>query len=187
MVQMPAPVPSNFNLPTFTVAAIGAATGLFSVIWNVVPHVSSGAKVLVKIHYVLHGPDGPFFEVHAYNRRRAPVEIRNCGIAQAASSKDLGTVMLAGAAAISDSPDKLPKTVDGGHVATWGVSASELGVFELNDKHHVEVRGVVELGNGKERRSRPLKLPVGALNQRPTVAPDDERPRRRVWRRFRRA
>jgi hypothetical protein len=168
---MPGPPPSTFNLPTFTVAAIGAATGLFSVAWNAMPYVSSGAKIRVKIHYVLHVPQGPLFEVHAYNKRRAPVEIRNWGVSYSRPSEAASTVMLAGSA-LAEHYDSVPKAIDGGHSATWGVLARELVAFEMNEKHPVTVRGVVELATGKERTSRPLRLPAGLLHQ--TLPADDD-------------
>jgi hypothetical protein len=166
------PPPSTFNLPTFTVAAIGAATGLFSVGWNAVPYVSSGAKLRVKIHYVLHVPQGPVFEVHAYNKRRGPVEIRNWGVSYSRPSEASSTVMLAGSA-LAEHYDGVPTTIDGGHSATWGVLARELVAFEMNEKHPVTVRGVVELATGKERTSAPLKLQAGSLHQTLRAEDDD--------------
>jgi hypothetical protein len=168
---MPGPPPSTFNLPTFTVAAIGAATGLFSVAWTLVPYLSPAAKVRVKIHYVLHLPQGPVFEVHAYNKRRGPVEIRNWGVSYSRPSEALSTVMLAGSA-LTEHYDDVPTALDGGHSATWGVLARELVAFEMNEKHAVTVRGVVELATGKERTSRPLRLPAGLLHQ--TLPADDD-------------
>jgi hypothetical protein len=168
---MPVPLPSTFNLPTFTVAAIGAATGLFSVAWQVIPRVSAGAKIRVKIHYVLHVPQGPVFEVHAYNNGRGPVEIRNWGVSYSRPSEAVSTVMLAGSA-LAEHYDGAPKTVTGGRSATWGVLARELVAFEMNSKHPVTVRGVVELATGKERTSRPLRLPAGLLHQ--TLPADDD-------------
>jgi hypothetical protein len=168
---MPAPTPSTFNLPTFTVAAIGAATGLVSVAWNVIPRISSGAKIRVKIHYVLHVPQGPVFEVHAYNKRRAPVEVRNWGVSYSRPAEAASTVMLAGLA-LAEHYDGVPKTIDGGRSATWGVLARELVAFEMNEKHPVTVKGVVELATGKERASRSLRLPAGLLHQ--TLPADDD-------------
>jgi hypothetical protein len=170
---MPGPPPSTFNLPTFTVAAIGAATGLFSVAWNAVPYVSSGAKIRVKIHYVLHVPQGPVFEVHAYNKRRGRVEIRNWGVSYSRPSEAFSTVMLAGSAP-AEHYDSVPKTIDGCQSATWGILARELVAFEMNSRHPVTIRGVVELATGKERTSRPLRLPAGLLHQT-LPADDDER------------
>jgi hypothetical protein len=169
---MPGPPPSTFNLPTFTVAAIGAATGLFSVAWNAIPYVSSGAKIRVKIHYVLHVPQGPVLEVHAYNKRRGPVEIRNWGVSYSRPSEAVSTVMLAGSA-LAEHYDSVPETIDGGHSATWGVLARELVAFEMNEKHPVTVRGVVELATGRERTSRALTLPAGLLHQTLPANDDD--------------
>jgi hypothetical protein len=169
---MPGPPPSTFNLPTFTVAAIGAATGLFSVAWNAVPHVWAGAKIRVKVHYVLHVPQGPVFEVHAYNKRRGPVEIRNWGVSYRRPSEAFSTVMLAGST-LAEHYDTVPKTVDGCNSATWGVLARELVAFEMNAKHPVTVLGVVELATGKERTSRPLRLPAGLLHQSLPADDDD--------------
>jgi hypothetical protein len=170
---MPGPPPSTFNLPIFTVAAIGAATGLFSLAWNVVPRIYSGAKIRVKIHYVLHVPQGPVFEVHAYNKRRGPVEIQNWGVSYCRPSEPFSTVMLAGSA-IAEHYDGVPTIIDGGHSATWGVLARELVAFEMNEKHLVTVRGVVELATGKERTSRPLRLPAGLLHQTLPADEDDD-------------
>jgi hypothetical protein len=166
------PPPSTFNLPTFTVAAIGAATGLFSVAWNAVPYVSSGAKIRVKIHYVLRLPQGPVFEVHAYNKRRGPVEIRNWGVSYSRPSEAFSTVMLAGSA-LAEHYDGVPKTIDGCRSATWGVLARELVAFEMNEKYPVTVRGVVELATGKERTSPLLKLQPGSLHQTLPAEDDD--------------
>jgi hypothetical protein len=171
---MPGLPPSTFNLPTFTVAAIGAATGLFSVAWNLVPRISSGAKIRVKIHYVLHVPQGPVFEVHAYNKRRAPVEVRNWGVSYSRPAEAASTVMLAGSA-LAEHYDGVPMAIDGGHSATWGVLARELVAFEMNERHPVTVKGVVELATGKERASRPLRLPAGLLHQT-LPAEDDDHP-----------
>lgn len=168
---MPGPPPSTFNLPIFIVAAIGAATGLISVAWNALPYVSAGAKVRVKIHYVLHVPQGPVFEVHAYNKRRGPVEIRNWGVSYSRPSEAFSTVLLAGSA-LAQHYDGVPNTIDGGRSATWGVLARELVAFEMNEKHPVTVKGVVELATGKERTSRPLRLPAGLLHQ--TLPADDD-------------
>jgi hypothetical protein len=174
-VLVPVPPPSTFNLPTFTVAAIGAVTGLFSVAWNVVPSISSRAKVRVKIHYVLHVPQGPVFEVHAYNRQWGPVEIRNWGVDYCRPSEAFSTVMLAGSA-LTEHYDEVPKTIDGGHSAIWGVLARELVAFEMNERHPVTVRGVVELATGKERTSALLKLQPGALHQTLSAEDDDYEP-----------
>lgn len=168
---MSGPLPSTFNLPTFTVAAIGAATGLISIGWNLVPRISSGAKIRVKIHYVLHMPKGPIFEVHAYNKRSGPVEIRNWGVSYHRPGEAVGTVMLAGSA-LADHYDNVPDTIKGCDSATWAVLARELVAFEMNAKHPLIVRGVVELGSGKERTSRPLRLPAGLLHQ--TLPADDD-------------
>ncbi len=168
---MPGPPPSTFNLPTFTVAAIGAATGLFSVAWNLIPRISSGARIRVKIHYVFHVPKGPIFEVHAYNKRRGPVEIRNWGVSYNRPGEAVGTVMLAGSA-LADHYDNVPETIKGCDSATWAVLARELVAFEMNEKHLVTVRGVVELATGRERTSRPLRLPAGLLHQ--TLPSDDD-------------
>lgn len=169
---MPVPAPSTFNLPTFTVAAIGAVTGLFSVGWNVVPSIASRARVRVKIHYVLHVPQGPVFEVHAYNRQWGPVEIRNWGVSYSRPSEAFSTVMLAGSA-LAEHYDVVPKTIDGGRSAIWGVLARELAAFDMNEKHPVTVRGVVELATGKERTSALLKLQPGALHQTLRAEDDD--------------
>jgi hypothetical protein len=168
---MPGPPPSTFNLPTFTVAAIAAATGLFSVAWNLRPYVFAGARIQVKIHYVLHVPQGPVFEVHAYNKRRGPVEIRNWGVSYSRPSEASSTVMLAGPA-LAEHYDSAPETIDGGQSATWGVLARELVAFEMNEKHPVTVKGVVELATGKELTSRALRLPAGLLHQ--TLPADDD-------------
>jgi hypothetical protein len=169
---MPGPPPSTFNLPTFTVAAIGAATGLFSVAWNLGLRFSSGAKIRVKIHYVFHVPNGPIFEVHAYNKRRGPVEIRNWGVAYNRPGVAVGTVMLAGPA-LADHYDNVPSTINGCNSATWAVLARELVAFEMNEKHPLTVRGVVELATGRERTSRPLRLPAGLLHQTLPAEDDD--------------
>jgi hypothetical protein len=168
---MPGPPPSTFNLPTFTVAAIGAATGLFSVGWNLLPYVWPGAKIRVKIHYVLHVPQGPVLEVHAYNKRRGPVEIRNWGVSYSRPSEAFSTVMLAGSA-LAEHYDSVPKTIDGCHSATWGVLARELVAFEMNEKYRVTVKGVVELATGKERTSPALKLQPGSLQQKLSAEDD---------------
>jgi hypothetical protein len=169
---MPGPTPSTFNLPTFTVAAVGAVTGLFSVGWNVLPYISPGARVRVKIHFVLHLPQGPVFEVHAYNKRRGPVDIRNWGVSYCRPSEAFSTVMLAGSA-LAEHYDGVPKTIDGGRSATWGVLARELVAYEMNEKYPVTVRGVVELRTGRERTSPPLKLRPGALHQTLSAEDDD--------------
>lgn len=168
---MPGPPLSTFNLPTFTVAAIGAATGVFSVAWHAVPYVSAGTKIRVKIHYVLHVPEGPVFEVRAYNKRRGPVEITNWGVSYARPSEAVSTVMLAGSAP-AEHYDGVPTTIDGGQSATWGVLARELVAFEMNVKNPVTVRGVVELATGKERTSPLLTLQPGALHQK--LEPEDD-------------
>ena len=55
-----------------------------------------------------------------------------------------------------------------------GVSlARDLVVFEHNREHAVRVRGVVELGNGKESRSKLLKLPATSLHQVPRIVDDE--------------
>ncbi len=169
---MPGPPVSTLNVPTFTVAAVAAVTGLFSVAWNVVPYLSSGARIRVKIHYVLHLPQGPVFEVHAYNKRRVPVEIRNWGVSYKRPSEAFSTVMLAGSAP-AEHYDCVPKIVEGGHSATWGVLARELVAFEMNEKSPVTVRGVVELDTGKERTSSLLKLQAGSLLQKLRAEDDD--------------
>jgi hypothetical protein len=169
---MPGPPPSTFNMPTFTVATIGAVTGLFSVAWNLVPYISSRAKIRVKIHYVLHVPHGPVFEVHAYNRQRGPVEIRNWGVSYSRPAEAFSTVMLAGSA-IAEHYDDVPTTLDCGQSATWGVLARELVAFDMNERHPVTVKGVVELASGKERTSPLLKLQPGSLHQT-LRAEDDE-------------
>ncbi len=178
---MPVPPPSTFNLPTFVVAAVAAATGLVSVAWQVVPRIATGAKIRVKIHYVLHVPQGPVFEVHAYNTGRAPAEIRNWGVSYSRPAASVSTVMLAGSA-LTEHYDGVPTAVAGGHSATWGVLARELVAFEMNEKHPVTVRGVVELVTGKERMSRPLTLPAGLLHQTLPADNDDHPapPSRRV-------
>jgi hypothetical protein len=165
------PPPSTFNLPIFIVAAVGAATGLVSVAWNVIPRISSGAKIRVKIHYVLHVPQGPVFEVHAYNMRRGPVEIRNWGVSYNRPGEAAGTVMLAGPA-LADHYDTVPNTINGCDSASWAVLARELVAFEMNEKHPLTVRGVVELATGRERTSRPIRLPAGLLHQ--TLPADDD-------------
>jgi hypothetical protein len=165
--------PSDFNLPTFIVAAVGAVSGLFSATWNVVPYISSGAKIRVTIHYVFDVPRGPVFEVNAYNRRRGPVEIRQWGVRtyHLGSSREYTTVLLP--ATELESSDELPKTIQGKHGATWRVLARDLVVFEHNREHAVRVRGVVELGNGKESRSKLLKLPATSLHQVPRIVDDE--------------
>jgi hypothetical protein len=168
---MPGPPASTFNLPTFTVAAVAAVTGLLAVAWNVVPYLFPAARIRVKIHYVLHLTQGPVFEVHAYNKRRVPVEIRNWGVSYSRPSEAFSTVMLAGSAP-AEHYDCVPQTIDGGHSATWGVLARELVAFEMNEKHPVTVRGVVELKTGKERTSALLKLQAGSLHR--TLRAEDD-------------
>lgn len=169
---MPVPSPSTFNLPTFTVAAIGAVTGLFSMGWNLLPYAAPGTRIRVKIHYVLLLPQGPVLEVHAYNQRRGPVEVRNWGVAYGRPAEAVSTVMLAGSAPAAHY-DGVPAAIDGGDSATWGVLASQLTAFEMNEKHPVTVKGVVELRTGRECTSSPLKLRAGALHQTLRAADDD--------------
>jgi hypothetical protein len=168
---MPGPPPSTFNLPTFTVATIGAVTGLITVAWNLVPRISSGARIRVKIHYVFHVPKGPIFEVHAYNKRRAPVEIRNWGVSYNRPGEAVGTVMLAGST-LAEHYDNVPDTINSCDSATWAVLARELVAFEMNEKHPLTIRGVVELATGSERTSSPIRLPAGLLHQ--TLPGDDD-------------
>jgi hypothetical protein len=160
---------SDINWPTFTVATVGAVTGVFSAVWSVVPYVSAGAKIQVTIKYVWVVGKGPVFEVDAFNRRRGAVEIRNWGILPGPPRKG-GGVFLGNA--IDSDGDGPRKTVQGLHSATWRVLARDLVVYELNADHSVEVRGVVDLGNGKSKASKPLKLPAGSLHQAPSVIDD---------------
>jgi hypothetical protein len=165
------PAPSDFNWPTFILAAVGAVSGLFSAAWNVVPFIWAGAKIRVTVTGVFEVPTGPVFEVNAYNKRRGPIEIRNWGVRtyHGSSGKDYTTVVLTQ----RGESDQLPKTVQGGHGATWRVYARDLVVFEKNRDQVVKVMGTVELGNGKQKKSKPLVLPVGALQQVPRVVADE--------------
>lgn len=168
---MPAPSPSSFNLPTFIIAAVGAVTGLFSAVWVVVPYVAAGAKIRVTIKYVFEISRGPVFDVAAYNRRRGSVEITDWGIGTGKRGRD-GLVFLGNS---TDSEGDGPrKTVQGLHSGSWRVLAREVGVFEINRDQAVSIRAVVELGNGKQVWSRPLKLPAGSLHQAPTLVPDED-------------
>ncbi len=169
---MPSPQPSDFNFPTFIVAAVGAVSGLFAAGWAVIPYVSAGAKIKVTIHYIFEVATGPIFEVNAYNKRRGSIEVRDWGVRtyHPGSSKEYTTVLLS---ATADRSDELPKTVQGGHGASWRVLVRKLVVFEANRVQEVKVAGIVKLGNGKEKRSKPLKLPAGALHQVPTVVQDE--------------
>jgi hypothetical protein len=169
---MPAPPPSNFNLPTFVVAAVGAATGLFSAGWNVVPYVSSGAKIRVTIHYIYDMRAGPVFEVTAYNKRRGPVEIRNWGVRtyHEGSRKHYTTVLMSGT--LESGFDSEARTIQGLHGAAWRIEAPKLTVFDVNRRSGVKVKGLVNLGNGKVRKSKSLKLEAGSLHQAPRVVED---------------
>ena len=75
-MPVPAPPSSTFNLPTFILALVGAASGVLSTAWNVVPYVSAGAKISVKIEYIFQQTNTslePAFEVKASNKRRHEV------------------------------------------------------------------------------------------------------------------
>jgi hypothetical protein len=165
---MPAPVTSNFNLPTFIVAAVGAATGLFSAGWNVVPYISSGAKIHVAIGLVYDVSANPHFEVNAYNKRRGPVGIADWGIRthDEASGRKYPTMWWT--TAVPGSSGIM--TIQGQHSARWLVEARDVTAFEINERCEVRVWGVVKLGNGKEGKSRSLKLQAGALHRVPGVA-----------------
>jgi hypothetical protein len=168
---MPSAQPSDFNLPTFIVATVGAVTGLFSAVWVVVPHVSAGAKIRVTLKYVFEIARGPVFDVTAYNRRRGSVEIMDWGIGGGPRGRD-GLVLLGNST--PSEGDGPRKTVQGLHSASWRVLARHMVVFEENRDRAVSIRAVVELGNGKQVWSKPLKLPAGSLHQAPLVVLDED-------------
>jgi hypothetical protein len=168
---MPVPPPSNFNLPTFIVAAVGAVTGLFSAVWVVVPHVSAGAKIRVTIKYVFVIPKGPMFDVTAYNRRRGSVEIMDWGIGAGPRGRD--SLVFLGNSAESEG-DGPRKTVLGLHSGSWSVLARDLDHFEINRDQAVSIQAVVELGNGKQVWSKPLKLSAGSVHQAPLIVLDED-------------
>jgi hypothetical protein len=162
---MPTPPPSTFNLPTFVVAAVGAVSGLAAAAWNVVPYVSAGAKISVKIEYILVATETGVeraFEVKANNKRRGSVEIRQWGIATygPASGRYPSVVYLT---ADTDNSDKVPITILGKHGAAWTVYARKTPAFKWNRKNKIKVKGIVELGDGKRTKSKPLLLQSGAL------------------------
>jgi hypothetical protein len=168
---MPAPPPSTFNLPTFVVAAVGAVSGLAAAAWNVVPYVSAGAKISVRIEYVFVGTETglePAFEVKANNKRRGSVEIRQWGIATygPASGRHPSIVYLT---ADTDNSDEAPKTIQGKHSAAWTVYARRTLAFSWNRHGKIKVKGIVELGDGKPKKSKPLRLQSGALHEVPHV------------------
>jgi hypothetical protein len=170
---MLAPPPSTFNLPTFVVAAVGAVSGLATAAWNVVPYVSAGAKISVKVEYIFVGTKTglePSFEVKASNKRRGSVEIRKWGIATygPTSGRYPSKVYLT---ADTDDSDEVPKTIQGGHGAAWTVYARNTLAFEWNRRNKIKVKGIVELGNDKPKKSKPLRLQPGALHEVPRVKP----------------
>jgi hypothetical protein len=169
---MPTPPPSTFNLPTFVVAAVGAASGLASAAWNVVPYVSSGAKISVRIEYIFVTTETglePAFEVIANNKRRGSIEIRHWGIAtyRPTSGRHPSVVYLT---ADTDTSDEVPKTVQGKHGAAWTVYARKTLAFAWNKDDKVKVKGIVELGNGNPKKSKSLRLQPGVLHEVPRVA-----------------
>jgi hypothetical protein len=110
--------PSNFNLPTFIVASVGAVTGLFSAVWVVVPYLAAGVKIRVAINNVYVVPKGPTICVTAYNKRRGSVEITDWGIGAGRRGED-GLVFFGNA---TDSEGDGPrKTVLGLHSGSWSV------------------------------------------------------------------
>jgi hypothetical protein len=168
---MPAQPPSTFNLPTFVVAAVGAFSGLVSAAWLVVSHMLAGAKISVRIEYIFVVTESrwePAFEVIANNKRRGSIEIRRWGIATygPTSGRHPSVVYLA---ADTDTSDEVAKTVQGYHGAAWTVYARKTLAFGSNKDNNVKVRGIVELGNGKRKKSKPLRLPSGALHEVPSV------------------
>ena len=168
---MPAPTPSTFNLPTFVVAAVGAASGLAAVAWNVVPYVSAGAKISVRIEYIFVGTKAsmePAFEVKANNKRRGSIEIRQWGIATYGPTSGRHP-SIAYLKADTDDSDEAPKTVPGKHGAAWTVYARSTLAFAWNRNNKIMVKGIVELGNGKRKASKPLRLPSGALHEVPRI------------------
>jgi hypothetical protein len=166
---------SELNLLTFIVAAVGAFTGVASLAWNVVPYISSGAKIRVELSYIgeiqKEGGVRRVFEISAYNKRRGPIQIRQCGIQMypSGSRKPYTTFF----AQQRDSDDEIPKTVQGGHGARWRIYANELSVYEENKLRKVKLGAIVQLGNGKDKKSRPLRLAQGALHAGFTLVPDD--------------
>lgn len=164
---MPVPPPSTFNLPTFIVAAVGAA----GTVWNVVPYISAGARISLKIEYIFVQTKTelePSFEVKASNRRRGSIEIRQWGIATYGpnSRRHPSIVYLT---ADTDSSDENRKTVQGKHGAAWTVYARNTLAFAWNRDNKIKVRGIVELGDGKTKMSKPLRLPARALHEVPRV------------------
>lgn len=172
-VPVPAPPSSTFNLPTFILALVGAASGVLSTAWNVVPYVSAGAKISVKIEYIFQQTNTglePVFEVKASNKRRGSVEIRQWGIAtyESVSARRYSTIVYL--RTDTDNSDEIPKTVQGKHGAAWIAYAKKTSVYEQNRHSQVKVRGIAELGSGKLKKSKPLKLPPGALHEVPRIA-----------------
>jgi hypothetical protein len=156
--------PSNFNLPTFIVAAVGAATGVFSAGWNVVPYISLGAKIHVTVELVYEARSNkPHFEVNAYNKRRGPVGIEDWGISiyEVVSGRQYPTAWWA--TAVADRNGIM--TIQGQHSARWLVAARHVPALEINARSEIKVWGVVKLGNGKERKSKALKLDEGLLRR----------------------
>src|ERR1035441_2065615 len=148
---MPTPPPSTFNLPTFVVAAVGAASGLASAAWNVVPYVSAGAKISVRIEYIFVTTERglePAFEVIANNKRRGSIEVRNWGIATyGPTSRRRPSVVYLTADTVTS--DEVPKTVQGKHGAAWTVFARKTLAFAWNENGKVRVKGIVELEIGR--------------------------------------
>jgi hypothetical protein len=170
---MPAPPLSTFNLPTFIVAAVGAATGVASAAWNVVPYVSGGAKIAVKVSYWFVTTETgiePALEVQANNRRRGSIEIRRWGIATYGPDSGPRNPSVVFLKADTDDSDEVPKTVQGKHGATWTIYARNTQAFSLNRDHKIKVKGILELGNGKTKKSRALRLRSGALHDVPRIA-----------------
>lgn len=163
--------PSNFNLPTFIVAAVGAVTGLFSAIWVVVPYLAAGAKIRVTIRNVFVVPKGPTLYVTAYNKRRGSVEITDWGIGAGPRGRD-GLVFFGNAT--ESEGDGPRKTVLGLHSGSWSVLVRDLDDFDVDRDQAVSIQAVVELGNGKQVWSKPLTLSAGSLPEVPTIVLDED-------------
>lgn len=110
----------------------------------------------------------PAFEVKASNKRRGSIEIRHWGIATygPTSGRHPSVVYLT---ADTDDSDKVPITVQGKHGAAWTVYARKTLAFDWNRNNMIKVRGIVELGNGKRKKSKQLRLQSRALHEVPHI------------------